>query len=302
MIHIVNGDVLGSKLGDLPGAVLVWREMYDFGPLVADSTQQEWIKRRAQFFEKKIGIPAPFFIKNCEEQNRYLDEIPRDKEIVLWFEHDRYDQTMLMYLLNELSKKKFENLSMVTIKEYPGVDTFYGLGQLTSQQLEELYINNKKSISTDKIKEAITGWMAYTSENPTDIEKWIMASFGKLPFLKKALQSHLSYFPSAQTGLNEVETIAVDFINTNTTLFTELYLFISKHRIIDGLSDLHFSALLNELINSPYPLLACDRPLPSYQNPEPIAKLLLTSYGLEFQKKQRNRFESVGRDWWIGGV
>jgi Domain of unknown function (DUF1835) len=65
---------------------------------------------------------------DCEDQNRFLSEITRETEIVLWFEHDRYDQTMLMYLLTELSKKEFMNLSMVTINEYEGVELFYGLG------------------------------------------------------------------------------------------------------------------------------------------------------------------------------
>jgi hypothetical protein len=282
MIHIVNGDVVGVKLGNLPGDVLVWREMYDFGPLVANLSEEDWIKCRAHFFEKKLAIPEQSFIKNCGEQNRYLDEIPRDAEIVLWFEHDRFDQTMLMYLLNELSKKEFKNLSMVTINEYPGINPFYGLGQLSSQQLAELFYKKKQSISVEQMNEAITGWRAYISENSTDIEKWIAVSVGKLPFLKQALFSHLSYFPSVQTGLNEVETLVINFIDKNTCLFTELFHFISKQRSNDGLSDLHFAAILNELMNGTYPLIESDQPLPNYLNPKPNAILKLTSYGLDY--------------------
>ena len=302
MIHIVNGDVVGSKIGNLPGDVLVWREMYDFGPLSTDITEETWIQRRAHFFEKKLAIPAALFIRTCEDQNRYLDEIPKDKEIVLWFEHDRYDQTMLIYLLNVLSKNEFKNLYMVTINEYEGIEPFYGLGQLSSRQLEELYYLKKQPISDEQINEAISGWRAYTSEDPTEIEKWMTSSQEKLPFLKKALQSHLSYFPSIQTGLNEVETLVVNYLDKNTCSFGDVFQSITHQRTNDGISDLYFSAMLNELMNGPNPLLECDYPLPNYLNPEPTSKLKLTTNGLAILGKQKGWFACVDRDWWVGGV
>jgi hypothetical protein len=299
MIHIVNGEVVGSKIGNLPGDVLVWREMYDFGPLSKDLSDKNWLNRRANFFEKKLAIPTELFIQNCTRQNRYLSEIPRETEIVLWFEHDRYDQTMLMYLLNELSKKQFKNLSMVTINEYEGEDFFYGLGQLSSQQLEVLFYKENQIITEEQMQEAITGWKAYTSEDPTEIEKWIASSKQKLPFLKKALQSHLSYFPSVHTGLNELETLVINYLDRDTCSFPDLFQAITQKRINDGISDLYFASMLNELMNGPYPLLESDYPLPNFQNPEPKAMLRLTSNRLD---KQKDRFKLVKRDWWIGGV
>lgn len=302
MIHLVNGDVVGSKLGNLPGEVLVWREMYDFGPLSHDISNENWISRRAHFFEKKVAIPAALFIQKCEYQNRLLSEIPRESEIVLWFEHDRYDQTMLMYLLNELSKKEFMNLSMVTINDYEGIDPFYGLGQLSSKQLEGLFYQKKQPITDKQMKEAISGWKAYTSKSPTEIEKWMASSEQKLPYLKQALQSHLSYFPSVHTGLNEVETFVINYLDINTCTFVELFQAITQQRINDGMSDLYFAAMLKELMSGLYPLLEGDYPLPNFQNPEPIAKLRLTSKGLVVLNGQKNHFEYVERDWWIGGV
>ncbi|MCM3118365.1 DUF1835 domain-containing protein [Neobacillus sp. MER 74] len=299
MIHIVNGDVVGNKIRNLPGDVLVWREMYDFGPLSHDITGENWISRRAYFFEQKLAIPAALFIQNCKDQNRFLSEIPKETEIVLWFEHDRYDQTMLMFLLNELSKNELKNLSMVTINEYDGEEPFYGLGQLASNQMEELFHKKIQPISDEQIKEAITGWKAYTSKNPAEIETWIAASKQKLPFLKQALRSHLSFFPSIHTGLNEVETFVIKNLDKNPSSFIELFHAITQKRSNDGISDLYFAAMLNELMKGPYPLLECDNPLPNYENPVPLAQLRLTSNGLDIQK---SRFELIERDWWLGGV
>src|SRR3954452_24712472 len=173
MIHIVNGDALANKMKNFNGEVMAWREMYDFGPFMRDGSQEKLLKQRAIFFEERVGIPASLFLENARKQNEWLQDLPRDSEIILWFEHDRYDQTMLMYLLHELSTKGFENLSMVTINQYPGIEPFYGLAQLSSQQLIELYHTDKQSITNEQISESISGWTAYTSTNPFDIEKWI---------------------------------------------------------------------------------------------------------------------------------
>ena len=302
MIHIVNGDALASKMKNFNGRVMPWREMYDFGPLTKDGSKELLLIERSLFFEKKIGLPASLFIENSRKQNQWLDHLPKNSEIVLWFEHDRYDQTMLMYLLNELSRKEFENLSMVTINQYPGVEPFFGLGQLSIQQLEELFHTTRRPITKKQISEAIDGWNAYTSENPLEIEKWITSSKAHLPFLKEALKTHLSYFPSVQNGLNEVENLVFHLINERVCSFTDIFQSMSEQRLNDGLGDTHFAAIINQLIHGQNPLLQCDAPLPNFIHPIPRSNLSLTSFGLEVLNGNSDRFDFVGIDWWLGGV
>jgi hypothetical protein len=68
---------------------------------------------------------------------------------------------MLMNLLTELSSKGYENLSMISIDQYPDISPFYGLAQLSSEQLIEL-LDIKKKITIEQIHEAITGWRHIT--------------------------------------------------------------------------------------------------------------------------------------------
>ena len=58
----------------------------------------------------------------------------------MWFEHDLFDQTMLWYLLRWFSGQTLgrTKLSLLCIGEFPGVDRFRGLGQLTVAQLKTL--------------------------------------------------------------------------------------------------------------------------------------------------------------------
>ncbi|WHY89618.1 DUF1835 domain-containing protein [Neobacillus cucumis] len=301
MIHIVNGDVVGNKIKQIEGDILVWREMYDFGPLNLTWSKEEQIKKRAHFFEEKLEIPSETFIQNCQNQDRILYEIPKSEEVILWFEHDRFDQIMLMYLLTELSSKSCENLSMISIDQYPGITPFYGLGQLSSEQLLGL-LDSRIKITTEQIHEATTGWTAYNSIEKEDIEKWILSKNHTLPFLLRVLQDHKNYFPSFQTGLNEVEYLALSFIREGGCLFYDLFSRIMEERINDGLSNLHLAAIIKEIMKGPYPLLISDIPLPNYLQPVSNPKLELTSYGLDVLTGEQNRMNLVGIDWWVGGV
>lgn len=301
MIHIVNGDAVGNKILGISGEIIVWREMYDFGPLSLNWSKTEQIQNRALFFEERLGIPSALFTTNCEKQNQLLNDLSPKDEIVLWFEHDKYDQTMLMYLLTELSLKRFEKLSMISINQYPGIYPFHGLGQLSSEQLMAL-MNEKKEITKDQINEAVSGWIAYNSSNVEDIERWIQTEQHFLPFLFPVFKEHKSYFPSPITGLNEVEFLTLQLINEGVCQFDELFKSITEKRINDGLSDLHFAAILNELIKGKNPLLSSDTSLPSFTLSFPKAKLELTSHGLDVLSGRKNRLELVGIDWWVGGV
>lgn len=300
MIHIVNGDVVGNKIRGIDGDIIVWREMYDFGPLSLEWSKEEQLRRRAVFFEERLGVPSELFISNCEKQNKLLQTISPTEEIVLWFEHDRYDQTMLMYLITELSSMGFEKLSMISMDQYPGIHPFHGLGQLTSEQLLAL-VEDKKEITIEQIREAVSGWSAYNSKDAGDIEKWIRRQHF-LPFLLPMFKAHQDYFPSAKTGLNKVEYLAFHLINEGRTHFYDLFQIVVKERINDGLSNLHFAAILKELMNKKNPLLTSNCPLPSFSDASSNAKLELTAEGVNVLNGKQNRIDLIGIDWWVGGV
>ncbi|PGM48697.1 DUF1835 domain-containing protein [Bacillus sp. AFS053548] len=300
MNHIVNGDVVGGKIKTLNDNIVVWREMYDFGPLSQDWTLEETYKRRAEFFEQKLQIPSSFFIENCRSQYQLLNELSRSEEVVLWFEHDRYDQVTILYLLSELSALGFQKISMVSINEYEGIEPFYGLGQLSSEQLIGL-LPTKQEVTDKQIEEACAGWIAYCSNNLTELNEFILKCHA-LPFLNQALLSHLTYFPSQQNGLNEVEFLALSMINEGITSFAELFNKLVKQRTNDGLSDLYFATILNELLKCDYPLISSDSELPSYKQHNPKAKIELTKWGLDVLTGKANRMNLIGIDWWVGGV
>ncbi|WP_198162660.1 DUF1835 domain-containing protein [Halobacillus mangrovi] len=299
MIHIVNGDEVGKKL-NVEGDMIVWREMYDMGPLHCSWNSEEMISRRAAFFEEKLEIPSPLFIRNCRNQEMKLEGIPEGSEICLWMEHDRYDQTMLMYLLHKLADKNV-SLYMVTIDRYPGIEPFYGLGQLDSKQLSDLFVY-RQQLSSDQLVEAQSGWKAYTSKNNQDVFQWLNDEEHPLPFLKQAMETHLDYFPSAEKGLNKVEHLMLELLKEKVMTFRDLFHRVSEYRVNDGLSDLHTAALLKEMCTGNPPLLSVEGALPDFENAEANPRLFMTPEGKDVLANKQDRLELVGIDWWAGGV
>ncbi len=300
MWHLVNGDTVASKLQGLPGHVLVWREMYDAGPLAGDASSHRLRRRRAAFFARHMGIPPGQYLATCQQQEAALAQIPPDDEVVLWFEHDRYDQTMLLYLLHRLAGGPWRRLSLVSIDRYPGVEPFFGLGQLPASALQQLWAR-RQPVTAAQLAEAQEGWAAYTHPDPTVLAGWVQTrACWQLPYLAAALRRHLAHFPALQHGLGVVEEAALTALAAGRRRFSGLFQAVAHP--LDGLSDLYLSALLRQFSQGPTPLLVADGPWPCYQAPQRDPLLALTDEGRAVLRGERDRAEWVTLDWWLGGV
>lgn len=295
MIHIVNGDVVGKRL-NVEGEVIIWREMYDWGPLSHEWGITDFIGRRAAFFEEKIELPSSIFIKNSKSQLETLQQIQAQEEVVLWFEHDFYDQTMLMYVLNELQNRG-ANLFMVTLDSHPEVEPFLGMGQLSSEQLTELE-KTKKRVTPEQVQEAVEGWRAYTSAHLSTTEKWIRESPHPLPYLKDAMIAHLDSIPCSDKGLSYVEEWVLNDLKGQMRPFYELLSSLQSQRRYDGLSDFRLSYILRQLGS----LIEVEGSLPNFQEPEQNPCLTLSENGKHVLNGKVRRMDLIGLDTWVGGA
>ncbi|MBA2176378.1 DUF1835 domain-containing protein [Halobacillus locisalis] len=295
MIHIVNGEEVGKRL-DTADPIIIWREMYDWGPLNHTWDTDDFIGRRAAFFEERIELPSPLFIQSNKKQLASLRAIPYEEEVVLWFEHDLYDQTMLMFLLNEL-KGKGHNLSMVTLHAYPGIEPFYGMGQLSSEQLNRL-METRQPVTEEQESEAVEGWRAYTSKHPFSLESWIENVDHPLPYLCKAMKTHLDYHPSKEKGLRRVEELTLSLLEKEEKTFIDLFEAVKKERSEDGLSDLRFAYMLKQL----QPLITFEGDPPDYKKVDADPVVSITEHGIRVLSGEWNRMDVIGIDDWVGGV
>src|SRR5215467_13232037 len=141
MLHITNGDsVVGTfRQVRFPGVYLPWRDVLHDGPVPQTATLSELSDVRAQALAgfgagNYEGIRADFAARD-----QALESSGKHEEIVLWFEHDLYDQLQLLQLLDWFGSHGSAKLSLIQVNSYPGVKSFYGLGQLSGPQLARLF-------------------------------------------------------------------------------------------------------------------------------------------------------------------
>ena len=102
MLHVTNGDSAAGKLraAGIPGAILPWRDVLHDGPVPAGLTLKQLSERRAAYLGERGVAPADELLAGFRSRDARLEDCRTEDEVVLWFEHDLYDQLQLIQLLD----------------------------------------------------------------------------------------------------------------------------------------------------------------------------------------------------------
>ena len=202
IVHVCNGDSTADSLSlaDLPGEIRVWADALDQGPLLPVGDAEHW-QRRAEFWTARGQREAGGKLAGYDQG---FDEAVGAGELILWFEHDLFDQLALIRLLSRLARRGLPGqLTIVSIDRHPEVPSFLGMGQLKPEQLAELW-PRRTTLSRDAIDEAVTAWIAITAADPRALP-YLAKRIKAMPFLAGALERQLEEFPDATSGLSRTE-------------------------------------------------------------------------------------------------
>ena len=136
MRHLTNGDLAAAVIRRVaPGEVIPWRDVLHEGPVRAGLTLDELSTERAAFITEAGWGRASF-----ADRDAALRSLVAEDEVVLWFEHDLYDQLQIAQILARLAELRVpaERITLICIGEHLGIAHFGGLGELRPDQLEAL--------------------------------------------------------------------------------------------------------------------------------------------------------------------
>src|SRR5216117_971611 len=140
LIHVTNGESAGNTLRQtsLGGAVLPWQDVLHEGPVPA-GPRRELLRARAAFLSACGWGSRATILSSLQRRDRQLlQALQGGQQVVLWFEHDLYDQLQLLDVL-ALAGTTTEAPELIVVGAFPGKPSFRGLGELTAQQLETLW-------------------------------------------------------------------------------------------------------------------------------------------------------------------
>src|SRR5437763_10352226 len=127
MLHITNGDSAagGIRQTGLPGEVLSWIDVLHEGPVPQDLELDQLRTVRARFIASCGWATFEEAVGQFSRRDKVLEESLGQDEVVLWFEHDLYDQLQLIQILDWYAHQNLgrTKLTMICAAEYVGSST-----------------------------------------------------------------------------------------------------------------------------------------------------------------------------------
>ena len=302
-LHVLNGDStrLSLERSDIPGVLTVWADVLHDGP-VPNVSASELRRIRAQYHETYHHESVDEGSPDTDAWDAALDRYGDYDELVFWFEHDLFDQLILIRHLHWLSQISHgqTHFSLICIGEYPGRPRFAGLGELAPSELASL-LPLRRPITAEQIAIGAKAWDLFRGPDPTPLLEWMNhQDLSILPFLKGALLRHMDDFPALVNGLSRSESQILTAILAGHSTSADIFVATQsmEERIFMG--DWTFWSIVRRMTAAPSPLVTVTGDNP--RMPFASATVEITSSGRDVLSGEQDYIRLNGIDRWMGGV
>ena len=302
VLHVTNGDctVEIMRRAHVVGDIVPWRDVLHEGPVPTLPPAELRPLRAAHLAamgpataSRRAPAPTPLALE-VEADLRARDErlegaVEAGERVVLWFEHDLYDQLQLLQILAGLPDRPV-GVELICVGAFPGRPDFAGLGELEPEELGSLW-PVRAAVTNEHVRAARAGWDAFRGNDPSALARMAATPDAKLPLLAAALRRLLEELPGVRDGLARTErqllaAIAVG-ARTRERAFTEA----AASEEAPFLGDATAFERLDELAGGRQPLVTAAGD-----------DLALTAAGADVLAGRADRVALIGFDRWLGGL
>jgi hypothetical protein len=303
ILHVMNGDSIRPifAAAKLPGEMTVYADVLHEGPVPAGLSASAMRELRAKYFADDDAA-WPSLLRLVEGWDAALERYTDYDEVVLWFEHDLFDQLLLVRHLAWFAQRPLGStrLSLVCIDRFPGMDRFRGLGELTGDQFASLF-PGRAPVSEGQIALAASVWDAFTDADPSRLARWAETDLDLLPFLAPALRRQLREFPATGSGLPRTERETLTVLAEGARSPVSLFHAVSARETCFFIGDLQFDWRLRAMASAPAPLIVLD--LQNGRRPVlPPGRVTITPTARDVLAGRQDWLSLVPFDRWLGGV
>jgi hypothetical protein len=267
----------------------------------------DWLEQRARFIADALGpyldLDYAAVLARCSEEERRLEAASRDyARVVLWLEHDCYDQFVLLRCLASFAKLGVPpQLELVGPNDFPGSTRFVGLGQLPPEALRLLW-QRRVPIGAAQIAFARHVWSAFRNSSPIALAELTRRGTPALPDLAAALLRHLQELPWVRDGLGLTHRLLLRALAEHGAQAAGRLVerVMRDYDPLPGLGDIGYDAVLRELAAGAEPLVLHGGE-PAHEAWH-LAPVELTDVGRAVLAGERDWLDFAPHDRWIGGV
>jgi hypothetical protein len=300
-LHVRCGDDILDKLrsAGLSGTRMKWCDPVCVGPTPRTDNPEAWYRLRAEYLSHFSDQPLATVDAQLREQDRALLGLDSHDAIVLWFEHDLFDQSILIAVLSRLADQPAaqNRIYLVTTDRFPGHSRFIGLGQLSADELSTLY-EIAAPVTDDQIALARRAWSAWQAPDPWELQRLVDSGTATLPFLEGAIRRHLQELPWTKDGLSLTQRLALTALRDASMSAGDLFERVQEAEEHPWMGD---AMLFEELERMRF----LEKPLIRAASDKPIrrdAAVEATPLAIEILQGAIDALAANPVDRWVGGI
>ena len=285
-LHVTNGDgalYLLKKAG-MAGTHLAWRDALNDGPVPAGLTLEKASGLRARYLaERGDGNPIKI-IHEFERRDALLRRAREFQEVVLWFEHDLYDQLQLLQILTTLEELELEagQVAVVQADDY--------IAGMTLDEMLPLW-RKRRTATAAIFKSARRSWERFTSASPAELHAAANEDAIGLPFLRTAMRRLCEEYPWKRDGLSRSQRQVLEAVSRGPARIDELFTRTAAREEASFLGKRPFARLLEELSSGEGALIEGEG-----------EQLTPSALGRRVLAGDADWLEEHAIDRWVGGV
>lgn len=310
--HVVNGDSTAELIrqSGIAGDVLVFTDVLHEGP-VLHSPIIEHHERRAQFLAECGWGEYQRILEFYHSQEEALMYYAEEGRIVLWCEHDIYDQVLLARWLTlmELVLDQPRDQYLVCVGHVDGHPNFHGLGELKPADMVRL-MDKRRPITNHMLSDGHMAWHTLCADGPAMMEVLAKQSLPDLPYMSNAMHRLLQQYPQQGSGMWRTGQQALACLADGPKTPVELFANDTEMEQSPFLGDATFWLHLERLSNVPDPALTWEDGtiFTAHKALAPVpemyirSKLRITPLGRKVLQEEVDFVRHNGVSYWIGGV
>ena len=314
-LHVANGTCTTGliRAAGIPGARSIWADVLYEGPVPGGLTDAELLDVRERFHS---GPSDPSDITHAawrgsdpsldpaNDLRQWRAAIERHEsygELILWFEHDLFDQLNLIQLLPWIREHvpATKPVSLICPGSFPGHPSFKGLGELQPFELASL-LETRERVGEAQHTLADRAWQAFRQPTPEALDQLRRGDTSAFPYLAAAISRFLQEYPWTIDGLSRSERRLLELAGNGIALATAFPRMQEGERAY-YITDASLAEMAERLSVSSPPLMTLDLGNATHQHGL-HGTIALTESGRAVLAGQLDRIATCGIDRWYGGV
>jgi hypothetical protein len=252
VLHVTNGDSAIDRLraAGFDDPALPWRDVLHDGP-VPRGSDDALREVRARFIAERgwttlDAARADFALRDRTLHGALGD---RESEVVLWFEHDLYDQLQLAQVLDVIARhpNRVARIRAVHADDY--------LGHATADRLRSWQVM-AHDLTEAELEAGRAAWDAFRAPDPRPLDVLACTTrTSALPFMRSALQRVVEELPGRTDGLARSERQVLRAVASGARTGAEAFDACAAMEKAIYLGDSSFAWYLDRLATCSRPLI-----------------------------------------------